>query len=248
MKHPHPIQISVPQPCTEDWNKMTPLEQGRFCDSCQKCVVDFTAFTDEQLYKYFAEHKGKKVCGRIKKTQLNRQINIPYQPHSTLYKWMMVAGLALVFVALPERNNFAQTPMIQQSIHDTSPNQPDKDADSIKISGIVVDNNNDPVVAAIVIVRSADIEEQVVTDFDGNYSVTMPPGTYELAVRYIGFKESVTKNIKGDFNVRVDVKIQPSDQILSGEIIIIHSPHLIDGYSNGQSKTLTSDEVEKGAY
>lgn len=243
-----PIQITIPQPCSEDWNEMTPQEQGRFCDSCQRCVVDLTGFTDEELYRFLNERKGQKICGRLKSTQLNRRINIPHQPHSTLYKWVIAAGLALVFVASPEESTFAQTPMIQHNIPGIAPDQPDKVADSIKISGIVVDNNNDPVISALVIVRSADIEKQVVTDFDGNYSVTMLPGTYELAVRYIGFKESITKNIKGDHNVRVDVKIHPSEQILTGDITIIYTTPLIDAYSNGQSKTLSSEEIEKGAY
>lgn len=93
MKHPHPIQISIPQPCSEDWNKMTPQEQGRFCDSCQKCVVDFTGFTDEQLYKYFSEHRGKEVCGRFQNWQLKRTVALPPEPRNRFYKWFISLGV-----------------------------------------------------------------------------------------------------------------------------------------------------------
>lgn len=116
MKYNQPIQISVPNPCHEDWSKMTPKEQGRFCSSCQKSVVDFTGFSDEQLYKFLAEREGQKICGRFSSSQLNRQISMPHQPHSTLYKWMIAAGLVLVFTSISSPLAFAQIPMIQPKI------------------------------------------------------------------------------------------------------------------------------------
>jgi hypothetical protein len=57
---------------------MTPNEQGRFCGSCQKTVVDFTTFFAEDIQNYFTKHYGQKVCGRFKKQQLNPiDIQIP---------------------------------------------------------------------------------------------------------------------------------------------------------------------------
>lgn len=111
MKRLHPIQISIPQPCSEDWNKMTPQEQGRFCDSCQKCVVDLTNFSDKELYQYLLANKGKKACGRFRTEQLNRPIQIPHQPHSQLYKWIIAAGLSLVFTIASDTDAFAQAPI-----------------------------------------------------------------------------------------------------------------------------------------
>ena len=35
----------IPEPCHENWNKMTPQEQGRHCAVCSKVVVDFTKKT-----------------------------------------------------------------------------------------------------------------------------------------------------------------------------------------------------------
>ncbi|MEM8584754.1 MAG: T9SS type A sorting domain-containing protein [Bacteroidota bacterium] len=37
------LRITIPEPCHEDWNAMTSLEDGsRHCDSCAKNIVDFT--------------------------------------------------------------------------------------------------------------------------------------------------------------------------------------------------------------
>ncbi len=65
------IQISIPNPCHEDWNKMTPKEQGRFCSNCQKTVIDFTKMNSDELYRYISQHKNEKICGRFRPTQLS---------------------------------------------------------------------------------------------------------------------------------------------------------------------------------
>lgn len=66
------LKISIPTPCHEDWNKMTPDETGRHCSSCAKSVVDFTGMSDEEVKHFFLKNKDEKVCGRFKQTQLHR--------------------------------------------------------------------------------------------------------------------------------------------------------------------------------
>jgi hypothetical protein len=48
-------------------------EKGRFCLSCSKTVVDFSAMSDKQLYDYFNNYTGN-TCGRLTDDQLNRNI------------------------------------------------------------------------------------------------------------------------------------------------------------------------------
>ena len=72
------MKIYIPEPCHENWATMTPNEQGRFCGSCQKTVVDFTNFTTQDIQNYFAKHYGQKVCGRFKNQHLSAiHIQIP---------------------------------------------------------------------------------------------------------------------------------------------------------------------------
>lgn len=56
--------LQIPEPCHEDWNKMTPVEQGRHCAVCQKNVVDFTNETDDTIIDFFKNYSGK-TCGRF---------------------------------------------------------------------------------------------------------------------------------------------------------------------------------------
>lgn len=67
------LKLSIPTPCHEDWNKMTPDETGRHCSVCVKSVVDFTNMSDEEVKYFFLNKKeDERVCGRFKQTQLHR--------------------------------------------------------------------------------------------------------------------------------------------------------------------------------
>ena len=71
------FQLQIPEPCHEDWNKMTPGDKGRFCDSCQKTVHDFTGMSDAQLIAFFKKPSTGSVCGRFYNDQLERDFEIP---------------------------------------------------------------------------------------------------------------------------------------------------------------------------
>lgn len=64
-------KITIPKPCHEDWNAMTPKEKGRFCSSCAKTVVDFTEKSKKEIQDFFNTNKNKKVCGHFNRKQLD---------------------------------------------------------------------------------------------------------------------------------------------------------------------------------
>lgn len=64
------IKFSIPKPCHENWNEMTPDEKGRFCAVCFKSVVDFTTFDENKVQDYLMQNQNKKICGRFKNEQL----------------------------------------------------------------------------------------------------------------------------------------------------------------------------------
>lgn len=96
---PRPVQMRIPVPCHEDWNRMEPNEKGRHCLSCQKTVVDFTIMSDAEIVQYMKEAKGN-VCGRLRAGQMNRDLT-PAPPLSPVqmnggrgWTWLL-AGIML---------------------------------------------------------------------------------------------------------------------------------------------------------
>jgi TonB family protein len=71
------MKINIPQPCHENWNAMIPEGNGRFCGSCEKVVVDFTAMSQQEIIAYFKNTQGQKVCGRFYDTQLSQGSTLP---------------------------------------------------------------------------------------------------------------------------------------------------------------------------
>lgn len=72
--------ISIPEPCNEDWNKMTPKDKGRFCDSCSKTVIDFTKMNSNEIQNFITQNQGQRICGHFKQTQLESiHLHVPIQ-------------------------------------------------------------------------------------------------------------------------------------------------------------------------
>jgi hypothetical protein len=71
-------KISIPEPCSEDWNKMTPDKNVKFCSVCVKSVVDFTNKSKKEIEEYLIQNREIKICGRFKKSQIDSlTIHIP---------------------------------------------------------------------------------------------------------------------------------------------------------------------------
>ena len=63
------------------------------------------------------------------------------------------------------------------------------------ISGVVTDNNTgEPLIGVTVtIVRDGKIDNGVITDFDGNFSMPTPTGNYEVHISYMGYQTIILK-------------------------------------------------------
>jgi len=93
------MKIKIPNPCHEDWNKMTDSDKGRFCKSCQKTVIDFTEKTPVEIAAFFHQNKGKKVCGRFRSYQLEREYHFS-QPTPLWYPSSKIVSVLLASAIL----------------------------------------------------------------------------------------------------------------------------------------------------
>lgn len=76
MAHENLFKIHIPEPCFEDWDKMTPNEQGSFCKVCSKTVVDFSKKSEDEIQQYIAANIDKKICGRFNVSQLEQETEV----------------------------------------------------------------------------------------------------------------------------------------------------------------------------
>ena len=90
------LSIHIPTSCHKSWDNMTPVNQGRHCESCEKIVVDFTGMSDIQLANFFAKKK-ENVCGRFYSNQLYTAIAIPKKEIQWLKYFFTITLPAFLF-------------------------------------------------------------------------------------------------------------------------------------------------------
>ncbi|MDF2191813.1 carboxypeptidase-like regulatory domain-containing protein [Paraflavitalea sp. CAU 1676] len=118
------LHLNIPEPCHENWQQMTPNEQGRHCLSCQKTVVDFTLMSDQEVLRYIST-ASTSVCGRFHDDQLNKTYTEQrIKPSFTWrYIWQVVVSGFLLLghsVSAQTRNVKGKVATVKQEKPDTN--------------------------------------------------------------------------------------------------------------------------------
>jgi hypothetical protein len=197
----HSIQLSIPTPCHQNWDKMTPTEQGRFCNACAKQVVDFTTMSDGEVLNYFITKKDENVCGRTLPNQLNRILEAP-KPivPNKLWYWKYAAAAGLLLIG---KEGVGQS--MEQFLYNaqTSINDPYKHSYSYKnypifegknaIKGYVTDEKGVAIPFASIKVLGK--ESKTIADANGFYFIRIDISIDQFSVTASGY-ESKTLNTK----------------------------------------------------
>lgn len=97
-------KISLKNPCSQSWDKMTPQKDGRFCGACDKTVKDFTTWNNAKIVEYLLNHP--ETCGRYREDSLNRPVYyIPGRKTQPVIKrWLLIASIPLFMQAAYSQN------------------------------------------------------------------------------------------------------------------------------------------------
>ena len=95
------LSLTIPKPCHEKWDTMEVAEQGKFCASCQKTVIDFSSASDAIILS--AMETNKSICGRLTTNQLNRALIKRIEPNSTRI-WIAASLLSIIGLGTPTAN------------------------------------------------------------------------------------------------------------------------------------------------
>lgn len=185
MRKPKTIQITLPNPCHEDWEKMTLAERGRFCNHCQKTVIDFTTWTDGDLFNFFIKD-GDKTCGRFTNLQLDRNLTIPIKQSNFIYRIAIALGLTSLLTQIPTTSQ-AQHVVHKYSTHSRKLQKSKLPAQISGIRGHVRDQYNGTMPEALIDIY--DDKEHLVasvkSDGNGCYQIDdLAPCTYRVVTSH----------------------------------------------------------------
>lgn len=84
-------QLTIDQPCSENWNKMTPTERGKHCQACDKIVTDFSGMSETQILEFLLQNPGS--CGRVNKNHINKPIFLKVPAKKRSRNWVAIAAM-----------------------------------------------------------------------------------------------------------------------------------------------------------
>lgn len=186
--------LTIPEPCQEQWQKMTPTEQGRFCQACAKEVIDFSRMTDTEILDYLSRHQQQKICGRVAVAQLEREIVRPGSVKKRVYwYWNYLMASLLLFTrqaaAQPVQLNKVSPPIVNPRAENQKPPQETDTAvnpSPLRVSGKVVDINNLPIPYATVYVKGT--HSGVSANEQGSFSI-LTNANAVLVFSTVGYKQ-----------------------------------------------------------
>ena len=223
------FQLQIPDPCHEDWNKMTPGDKGRFCDSCQKTVHDFTGMSDAQLIAFFKNPSTGSVCGRFYNDQLERDFEISRKRLPWMKYFLQLIIPAFLFTSKAKAQGqtrlLGDTVLVDskkngKNLNESYINKPDTNK-SKKVSGKLVDEKGGAIPYATVAIKGT--RSGVAADANGNFNIGLvadrSPAT--LVFSCVGFE---TKEITIDSNImenRCNVQLAQMVTATVGAVVVV---------------------------
>ena len=204
------INISIPQPCHENWEGMTTIDKGKFCASCQKKVFDFTRASDREIVTAYEQNQN--LCGRFLNTQLHRDLTKQKEKSSV---WIAAATAFISFISIGSQNAIAQEQPVKTEQTDqrmlgkflvTKPAE-------IEVSGTVSDKTG-PLPGASIYIKGTEVN--VSSDFDGNFTIKAKKSDI-LVVTFMGY-DSKEIEILDEKKLNITLK---EGGVMLGEVVTV---------------------------
>ena len=105
---------------------------------------------------------------------------------------------------------------------------------------------DDAINAYVKLIKGGVAKATVATDFEGNYSANVDPGTYDVEVSYVGMSTALTKGVvlNGGRITKLDVKLETNDQVLDAVIIKEFKVPLVQQDNTTSGGTITSEQIK----
>jgi hypothetical protein len=242
--------IYIPEPCHENWGKMSPTEKGRFCAVCTKEVVDFTKKLDEEIVAH-VKKADDKTCGVFLPSQLHEpsQLSLSKSPWEFRLKKWMVSSLAMVGLFSLSKQSSAQKMgkvAIRGDVAFVEDHNTTKE-ESV-VYGQVLDQNDKPVSGATVsIYYEGEFIADTTTIANGAFRFVIPAGKVlngKIDIQASGnwkYKEVSGLQLK-QRNTRIQLKLE-EEIIIMGEIAYVDPIPQIDTALTDTTETIPADTL-----
>ncbi|WP_282074526.1 carboxypeptidase-like regulatory domain-containing protein [Maribacter aquivivus] len=220
------LTIDVKEPCKEKFSNFSKTEKGGFCQSCEKEVIDFTNFSDNELINYLS-HGNKKTCGMFKASQLKTYETNSLQTmnNSMLHKGIAMMSFSLLALCATEVKG-QETASIEPPIEVVSPDimgdisYVEIVQEKHTVTGTIVDEANEPLPGVNVVLKGTTIGTQ--TDFDGKFEFPQQLVQNDILVlSFIGYETKTYKVASnGSANIDINITFDEYDMVLMGDIVI----------------------------
>ncbi len=216
------FSLVIKSPCSENWDNFIHTEDGGYCKSCEKTVLDFTGMSEKEIANFF-KSKPSHVCGRFHPGQLKQYSYDPAMNFSDPgYTALFKAGIFFLFMLAFHKQGVAQgfstsakeytvQTEAQKNVNTASGNSAGK-----IVQGVVYDEDNYPLPGVNVYLKGSSVG--TITDMDGRYEFPVELSEGDVLVfSYIGF-ETLEYKVKNEEKLEVNMHMMYYD--IMGEVSV----------------------------
>lgn len=230
------ISLRLDEPCTQQWSDMTPSTTGRYCDSCEKNVIDFSQMTDNEILKFLSENKSG-FCGQFRASQLDRpfvetKLNGGAKRLNSFFAGLAIAGATgSASAQSADTTNYHPVVVIDEK-HPTGPvciRQIPVDTNDLILHITVMDTlNHEAMPYANVVLQQGGVKFGGITDIDGKVTLTIPADSLQdtmmLTIRLIGYKMQTLAIHTEQRTQDVNVNLGQNEIMMLGGPMMIYEP------------------------
>ena len=178
----HNKNIGIPETCSQSWQKMTTVENGRHCEQCNKNVIDFTVMSNAEIITHLATKNN--ICGRINQLQLDQLNDSLADKNKRRFKWDHFVAIVYVISLFIFSKAYTKTKPVytteQAAVKKRDFNNTDTIYKTIK-GKIVIDDYHGELLEINIHVRGTKVNG--VADKKGRFKLKVPVYADTLEVR-----------------------------------------------------------------
>jgi hypothetical protein len=198
--------LTIPSPCTADWNSMIGSDQVRFCEHCSLDVHNLSMMTRNQAERLISRSNGR-LCVRYHQDPAGKPAMMPVTQklHSIGRRVSRIAAGAFT-ATLSVTSVVAQNSTSFQSGNPNAPTATQANArwaPGSSIVGTVTDQNGAVIPGATVFVSNEELNVALYasTDFTGQFRIdNLQAGLYKLRIEATGFAPEQAEGFYVDAN------------------------------------------------